>query len=124
MYLYSAIVQGDGAVPSIISGINCLDDMNLDVIIVGSGIGGLCTAVRLLKNGFNVTILEKGSTIGGKVNIKESHGFRFDLTASILMTPHVYSEIFEYAGRDYKDYFESPYRFHLLRLHHHLLNLS
>ena len=22
------------------------------------------------------------------------------------MTPHVYSEIFEYAGRDYKDYFE------------------
>lgn len=77
-----------------------------DVIIVGSGIGGLCTAVRLLKNGFNVTILEKGSTIGGKVNIKESHGFRFDLTASILMTPHVYSEIFEYAGRDYKDYFE------------------
>lgn len=41
LYLYSAIVQGDGAVPSIISGINCLDDMNLDVIIVGRGGGSL-----------------------------------------------------------------------------------
>lgn len=77
-----------------------------DVVIIGSGIGGLCTAVRLLKQGFNVTILEKESTIGGKVNVKEAQGFRFDLTASILMTPHTYSEVFEYAGRDYRNYFE------------------
>ena len=77
-----------------------------DVVIIGSGIGGLCTAIRLLKHGFNVTILEKESTIGGKVNIKEAGEFRFDLTASILMTPHTYSEVFDYAGKDYRDYFE------------------
>ncbi|HCW54501.1 MAG TPA: phytoene desaturase [Clostridium sp.] len=77
-----------------------------DVVIIGSGIGGLCTAVRLLKQGFNVIILEKESTIGGKVNVKEAQGFRFDLTASILMTPDIYSEVFEYAGRDYRNYFE------------------
>ncbi len=41
LYLYSATVQGDGAVPSIISGINCLDDMGLDVIIVGRGGGSI-----------------------------------------------------------------------------------
>lgn len=77
-----------------------------DVVIVGSGIGGLCTAVRLLKHGFKVTILEKESTIGGKVNVKEAQGFKFDLTASILMTPHIYTEVFDYAGRDYRNYFE------------------
>lgn len=77
-----------------------------NVVIIGSGIGGLCTAVRLLKQGFNVTILEKESTIGGKVNVKEAQGFRFDLTASILMTPYTYSEVFDYAGRDYRNYFE------------------
>lgn len=77
-----------------------------DVIVVGSGIGGLCTAVRLLKKGFKVTILEKEGTVGGKVNIKENEQFKFDLTASILMTPHMYTEVFDYSGRDYRDYFK------------------
>lgn len=39
--LYPAQVQGEGAVPSIISGINCLDSMDLDVIIVGRGGGSI-----------------------------------------------------------------------------------
>ena len=41
LFLYSAIVQGSGAVESVISGINCLDQMNLDVIIVGRGGGSI-----------------------------------------------------------------------------------
>lgn len=77
-----------------------------NIVIIGSGIGGLCSAVRLLSRGFQVTILEKEDTIGGKVNRKEVNGFKFDLTASILMTPHIYTDIFTYAGRDYRDYFE------------------
>ncbi|MCR5196213.1 MAG: exodeoxyribonuclease VII large subunit [Pseudobutyrivibrio sp.] len=39
--LYPAQVQGEGAAPSIISGINCLDSMGLDVIIVGRGGGSI-----------------------------------------------------------------------------------
>lgn len=39
--LYPAQVQGEGAVSSIISGINCLDAMGLDVIIVGRGGGSI-----------------------------------------------------------------------------------
>ncbi len=41
LYLYPAIVQGVEAVPSIISGINCLDEMGMDVIIVGRGGGSI-----------------------------------------------------------------------------------
>ena len=41
LVLYPAQVQGEGAVPSIISGINCLDAMNLDVIILGRGGGSI-----------------------------------------------------------------------------------
>lgn len=77
-----------------------------DIIIVGAGIGGLCSAIRLLKDGYKVTIYEKESTIGGKVNLKYDKGARFDLTASILMTPHIYTEIFEYAGKNYMDYID------------------
>ncbi len=39
-----------------------------EVIIVGAGIGGLCTAIRLLAQGYKVTILEKENTVGGKIN--------------------------------------------------------
>lgn len=76
------------------------------VIIVGAGIGGLCSAIRLLKNGYKVTIYEKERTVGGKVNIKQNKGAKFDLNASLLMTPHIYTEIFEYVGKDYRDYVE------------------
>ncbi len=76
------------------------------VLIVGGGIGGLCTAIRLLKQGYKVTVLEKERTVGGKVNIKIREGARFDLTSSILMTPKIYTEIFDSVGKDYKDYFE------------------
>lgn len=76
------------------------------VIIVGSGIGGLCSAIRLLNKGYEVTIFEKENNIGGKVNVKSSKEANFDLTASILMTPDIYTEIFESVGKNYKDYIE------------------
>lgn len=76
------------------------------VIVVGAGIGGLCSAIRLLNKGYDVTIIEKESTIGGKVNIKNSKGANFDLTASILMTSDIYTDIFQAVGKNYKDYIE------------------
>lgn len=75
------------------------------VIIIGAGIGGLCSAVRLLHEGYKVTIYEKEDTVGGKVNIKHGNGSTFDLTASILMTPDIYTEIFKSVGKNYEDYF-------------------
>ena len=41
LILYPAQVQGEGAAPSIIAGISCLDSMGLDVIIVGRGGGSI-----------------------------------------------------------------------------------
>ena len=41
LVLYPAQVQGDGAIASIVSGINCLDELGLDVIIVGRGGGSI-----------------------------------------------------------------------------------
>ncbi|MGL6106336.1 phytoene desaturase family protein [Romboutsia sp.] len=75
-------------------------------LIVGAGIGGLCTAIRLLNKGYDVTIVEKENTIGGKVNVIGTNQFKFDLTASILMTPDIYTEIFKECKKDYRDYIE------------------
>lgn len=80
--------------------------MKKSAIIIGSGIGGLSTAVRLLSNGYDVTIFEKESTIGGKTNRLVCEPFIFDLTASILMNREIFEEVFTYAGLDYRDYLE------------------
>ena len=76
------------------------------VIIVGAGIGGICTGIRLLNKGFKVTIFEKESRVGGRVNLKEIDGYKFDLSASVLLSKESYINIFDECGKDYRDYFE------------------
>ena len=76
------------------------------VLIIGAGIGGLSTAVRLLSKGYEVEILEKQDTIGGKVNQINDNGYKFDLTASVLMNPNIYKDLFTYANKDYSKYID------------------
>ena len=49
------------------------------VVIIGAGIGGMATAMRLQATGrFQVTVLEKNAAVGGRANIREVSGYRFD----------------------------------------------
>ncbi|WP_353893229.1 phytoene desaturase family protein [Proteinivorax hydrogeniformans] len=79
--------------------------MSKKVIVIGAGIAGLATAARLLSKGYQVVILEKNEHIGGKVASLSSNGFKFDLTASILMNPQNYKRLFEDLGKKHQDYF-------------------
>ena len=47
-------------------------------VIIGSGLGGLSTGVILAKNGYEVTILEQASQIGGCLQCFERHGVKFE----------------------------------------------
>jgi phytoene desaturase len=67
-------------------------------VIIGSGIGGIATAIYLAKNGYNVSVFEKNSTAGGRCGQLIREGHRFDLGATMLMMPATYSEIFESLG--------------------------
>ena len=80
--------------------------MKRTAIIIGAGIGGLSCAVRLLSQGFDVKLYEKNAYIGGKVNRFTHDGFTFDLTASILMMPSEYDEVFRMAQKNPEDYIE------------------
>lgn len=78
------------------------------VIIVGAGIGGLCTAIRLQHKGYNVEIYEKNSFSGGCIHYISSNDGRFkiDECASIVINPLTYEEIFKDIGEDPRDYFQ------------------
>lgn len=75
------------------------------VFIIGAGIGGLSIAARLLQYGFEVEVFEKNNTIGGKTNFIKYKDFTFDLSASIMMFPKNYIDIFLFCREDYKNYF-------------------
>ena len=75
--------------------------MSKRVIIVGAGIGGLATAMRLQAAGFQVTVLEKNETVGGRANVREVNGFRFDTGPSLLLMTDVYRELFAACGEDF-----------------------
>jgi diapolycopene oxygenase len=74
------------------------------VVVIGAGLGGMSAAIMLAKAGFRVTILEKNERLGGKLNLLETEGFRFDLGPSIFTLPHVFRPLFEDKGRTLEDY--------------------
>lgn len=67
-------------------------------IIIGSGLGGLSTALRLAKDNYDVTILEKHSTPGGRMNIIESNGYKFDMGPSFMSMTYELDELFGSIG--------------------------
>jgi phytoene desaturase len=75
------------------------------VIIVGAGIGGLVSAIKLKHHGYDVTVIEKNERIGGKINQIKKDGFTFDMGPTIVMMPEMYDEVFKYVGKDPNDYF-------------------
>jgi len=76
------------------------------IIVIGAGLGGLSAAIRLARSGFDVTILEKNKTIGGKVNFVESNGYKFDTGASLLTMRHVFEDLFNFCERLMEDYLD------------------
>lgn len=78
--------------------------MQKRVVVIGAGLGGLAAAGRLSSAGFDVTVVERNETPGGKVNLVESSGFRFDTGASLVTMKHVFEELFADCGRDIGDY--------------------
>jgi phytoene desaturase len=75
-----------------------------EIIVIGAGLGGLSAAIRLAVSGFDVTILEKNKNVGGKVNLVETNGYRFDTGASLLTMRHVLEDLFSFCGKRIEDY--------------------
>ncbi|ARS36987.1 1-hydroxycarotenoid 3,4-desaturase CrtD [Pontibacter actiniarum] len=74
-------------------------------VIIGAGIGGIATAVRLAVKGYSVTVLEANDTFGGKMQEFWLGGYRFDAGPSLFTLPHLVDELFTLAGRNPKEYF-------------------
>ena len=75
------------------------------VIVIGSGIAGLASALRLRAKGLEVEVFEANNHAGGKLHAFESKGFRFDYGPSLFTMPRYVDELFQLFEENPRDHF-------------------
>lgn len=76
------------------------------VCVVGSGIAGIATAIRLVNKGYEVHVYETNSYPGGKLTNLKLGNYRFDAGPSLFTMPQYVEKLFELSRKKTKDYFE------------------
>lgn len=74
--------------------------------VIGSGVAGLAAASVLAKNGYQVTLLEKNATIGGRARIFAENGFVFDMGPSWYWMPDVFEDYFKLFNKHSSDFYQ------------------
>jgi phytoene desaturase len=77
----------------------------LKAYIIGSGIAGIATAIRLAVQNFNVTVFEKNNYPGGKINVLKKNGYTFDMGPSLFVQPENIEELFRLADENVHENF-------------------
>lgn len=76
----------------------------MDIVVIGSGFGGLAAAIRLQLQGHRVTIIEQRDKPGGRAYVYEQDGFTFDGGPTIITAPWLFEELFTLAGQRLADH--------------------
>ena len=76
------------------------------VVVAGGGVGGLAAALELRRRGYDVTVCERHSEVGGKASQRFADGFRWDEGPSIIVLNWVYQELFEASKLDLNSYIQ------------------
>ncbi len=78
---------------------------NKTILIVGTGLGGLATGLRLATKGYHVQFVEKAAQPGGRLNQIKKDGFTFDVGPSFFSMPYEFEELMADCG------LEMPFEF-------------
>lgn len=72
--------------------------------IVGAGVAGLSSAIRMALRGYQVDIYEANSYPGGKLSSLHLNNYKFDAGPSVFTMPQYFEELFSMAGKSFQDY--------------------
>ena len=78
--------------------------MTKKVIVIGSGFGGLASALRLKAKGCNVTLVEKHPDLGGRARVFKKGNFIYDGGPTVITAPYLFEELFSLFNKKISDY--------------------
>ncbi len=78
--------------------------MTKKVIVVGSGFGGLASALRLRAKGYEVTLVEKHPDLGGRARVFRKGNFIYDGGPTVITAPYLIEELFSLYNKKISDY--------------------
>ena len=79
--------------------------MKNKVLIIGSGFSSLAASCYLAKAGYEVIVVEKNNTIGGRARVLKRDGFKFDMGPSWYWMPDVFESFFADFDKKPSDYY-------------------
>ena len=74
------------------------------IIVIGSGFGGLAAALRMRAKGFEVTLVEKHSDLGGRARVFKKDKFTYDGGPTVITAPYLFDELFTLFNKKISDY--------------------
>jgi len=88
-----------------------------EVIVIGAGFAGIATALRLRALGYEVSLLERLDSLGGRAQVFERGGYRHDAGPTVITAPFLFDELFELFDEKLEDHLnfvplDPFYRFH------------
>ncbi|MGB0402665.1 MAG: 1-hydroxycarotenoid 3,4-desaturase CrtD [Salibacteraceae bacterium] len=76
------------------------------VAVIGSGVGGIASALRLKAKGYYVDVFEAKDFLGGKLAELQLGEYRFDMGPSLLTLPNLIEELFDLFDEKCEDHFQ------------------
>jgi phytoene desaturase len=76
-------------------------DASGKALVIGAGLGGLATAMRLGAKGWQVTVIDRLDRPGGRGSSITDQGYRFDLGPTIVTVPQILRDLWSATGRDF-----------------------
>lgn len=73
--------------------------------VIGAGVAGLASAIRMRNKNYKVVLFEANSFPGGKLSTESNDGYRFDMGPSVFTMPEYVDELFQLSGKNPRDYF-------------------
>lgn len=76
------------------------------VVVIGGGFGGIASALRIKAKGYQVTLIDRCSELGGRAQVFKRNGFTFDAGPTVITAPYLFDELFDLFDKDLNDYIQ------------------